>query len=81
MCKSFVKKLLVLDPTERHGCMKDHKWLSGDWDWEELAHRTMKAPFVPEVSNKADTSNFAEYPDSPNLPDDVAEDEDPFLNW
>lgn len=76
-----MKKLLVLDPTERHGVMKDHKWLSGDWDWEELTSRTMKASFVPEIANVADTSNFAEYPDSPTKAEEVPEDQDPFLNW
>lgn len=87
-CKSVVKKLLVLDPTSRYGLVKSgvldiktHKWFSGDWDWEELTSRSITPTFVPEVSSKADTSNFAEYPDSPNQPDEVPEDEDPFLNW
>jgi hypothetical protein len=61
--------------------IKNHKWFSGDWDWEELASRSIKPTFVPEVSSKADTSNFAEYPDSPKLADEVPEDLDPFLSW
>ena len=88
LAKSLVKKLLVLDPTERYGCMKNgvediksHKWFSGDWDWEELASRAIEPSFIPEVAGKSDTSNFAEYPDSPNEPDEVPEDEDPFLSW
>ena len=88
LVKSLVKKLLVLDPTERYGWMKNgvmdiksHKWFCGDWDWEELANRAVKPSFIPEVSSKADTSNFAEYPDSPTPAEPVPEDEDPFLGW
>lgn len=87
-CKSLVKKLLVLDPTERYGLVKNgvldiksHKWFSGDWDWDELHNRSITPSFIPAVSNKADTSNFAEYPDSPTKPAEVPEDEDPFLSW
>ena len=61
--------------------IKTHKWFSGDFDWDELANRTMKPSFVPEIAGKTDTSNFAEYPDSPNQPDEVPEDDDPFLIW
>lgn len=61
--------------------IKTHKWFSGDWDWEELENRKMKPTYIPVVANHADTSNFAEYPDSPNPPEDVSEDEDPFLIW
>lgn len=61
--------------------IKNHKWFSGDWDWDELANKLVEPSYVPEIAGRSDTSNFAEYPDSPNEPDDVPEDEDPFLNW
>ena len=87
-CKSLVKKLLVLDPTERYGYMKNgqldiktHKWFSGDWDWDDLINKKISPSFIPGASNEADTSNFAEYPESPNQPEEVPEDEDPFLIW
>ena len=31
--------------------------------------------------NKSDTSNFATYPDSTELPKPVKQAEDPFANW
>lgn len=61
--------------------IKNHKWFSGDFDWEELASRSCQPSFIPEISNPADTSNFADYPDSPTQAEEVSEEADPFLNW
>jgi len=41
----------------------------------------MDAPYKPVVADTGDTSNFSEYPDSPEEPPRVAAEEDPFIKW
>lgn len=60
----MIKKLLVRVPNRRLGCMqggisevKSHPWFAG-FDWDALAQRKMKAPYVPKVSSPEDASNF-----------------------
>lgn len=86
--KSFVKHLLVADTTKRFGCMKDgikdikeHKWFSEDFSWEAIEQKTATPVYIPTVKDKGDTENFSSYPDSPELPPFVSEEEDPFKSW
>ena len=85
--KSLVKHLLVADLGKRYGNLKggaqdikDHRWFHG-FDFDSLLKKTMRAKHVPKVKNEADTSNFSEYPDSPELPKAIRPEEDPFLSW
>ena len=86
--KSLVKHLLCQDLTKRYGNLKggandikEHRWFSG-FDWKMLVTRKMAPPYIPEVKSEGDTSNFSNYPDSPELPKEVKPNEDPFLkNW
>lgn len=85
--KSLVKHLLVADVTKRYGCLKSgvgdikgHRWFKG-FDWVSLASESMDPPYKPQVADPGDTSNFSEYPDSPEEPPKVSPDEDPFIKW
>jgi hypothetical protein len=62
--QDFVKALLVKVPNRRLGCtqggvaqVKAHPWFNG-FDWDALARRELKAPYVPEVKGADDASNF-----------------------
>jgi superfamily I DNA/RNA helicase len=37
--------------------------------------------YIPEIKDEGDTSNFSEYPDSPEPSPSVSKDEDPFKDW
>ena len=86
--RSLIKHLLVVDISRRYGCLKngirdiiEHKFFNG-FDWKALLFKTMKAPFIPDVKNWVDSSNFNYYPDS----DDenqiaLQHDKDPFISW
>ena len=85
--KSLVKHLLVADLTKRYGNLKggvgdikEHRWYK-PLDWAALLRKAVKAPFVPKVASEGDTSNYSEYPDSPELPRALKASDDPFLNW
>lgn len=92
--KSLVKHLLVADLTKRFGNLKGgshdvmkHRFFS-DIDWTLLYNRKIPSPFKPMIKwnpfsfrSKSDTSNFAHYPDSNELPKPLKASEDPFLNW
>ena len=59
-CIDLILKLLVLDPKKRLGAnsideIKNHPWFK-DIDWEHLDQ--MPAPFIPEIKDDFDTSNF-----------------------
>ena len=54
----------MLVPNRRLGCMqggvaevKQHPWFAG-FDWDALAQRETKAPYVPKVGAADDASNF-----------------------
>ena len=86
--KSLVKHLLVADTTKRYGCMKDgakdikdHKWFSEDFSWDEIFAKTVKPTYVPVIKDPGDTNNFSSYPDSPDSPTSVSAAEDPFSEW
>ena len=85
--KSLVKHLLVADLTKRYGNLKggandikEHRWFSG-FDWKALQAKKMQPPYIPEVKSEGDTTNFTQYPDSPELPKPIKSSDDPFLNW
>ena len=85
--KSLVKHLLVADLTKRYGNLKggandikEHRWFSG-FDWKALLQKRMQPPYIPEVKSEGDTTNFTQYPDSPDLPKSIKASDDPFNNW
>lgn len=85
--KSLVKHLLVADLGKRYGNLKggvndikEHRWYNS-FDWNKLLHKELKSPWVPKIKNEGDTSNYSQYPDSPDLPKALKTNEDPFLNW
>jgi len=85
--KSLVKHLLVADLGKRYGNLKGgvsdikgHRWFN-NFDWQSLFNKQLKAPFLPKIKGEGDTSNFSQYPDSPDLPNALKANEDPFLNW
>jgi cGMP-dependent protein kinase len=64
----MIKKFCRDNPTERLGYgtngmrdVKKHKWFEG-FNWDDLRKRTLKAPYVPTVKARTDTSNFDSYP-------------------
>lgn len=68
VAKDLIRKLLVQDRTKRLGNMKggavdvkNHKWFR-HLDWNEVYHRKLTAPIIPEISHLGDTRNFVEYP-------------------
>ena len=65
-----MRKLLTADRAKRLGNLKNggddvrkHKWFRG-LDFTQLFQRQLESPFVPEVKNDSDTSQFEAYPDS-----------------
>merc|ERR1719376_491269 len=85
--KSLVKHLLVADLGKRYGNLKgggndikEHRWFNA-FDWKKLIDRQLKPPFVPKIKGEGDTSNYSQYPDSPDQPKALRTNEDPFLNW
>lgn len=85
--KSLVKHLLVADLAKRYGNLKggandikEHRWFKG-FDWKALMKKELKPFFIPKVNSEGDTSNFSEYPDSPELPKALKATDDPFLSW
>ena len=85
--KSLVKHLLVADLAKRYGNLKrgvrdikGHRWFKG-FDWDECQGVGIKPPYVPRIKNPGDTSNYSDYPDSPELPPALQPKNDPFLDW
>mmetsp|Transcript_24681 Transcript_24681/g.68259 ORF Transcript_24681/g.68259 Transcript_24681/m.68259 type:complete len:789 (-) Transcript_24681:113-2479(-) len=65
--KSYVSGLLQKNPRRRIGSGKNgleelfwHPWLS-DIDFAKLRHMEYKAPYVPNVANPLDSSNFEDW--------------------
>ena len=68
---SLIQKLLQHDLSKRLGCLKGGiseiqqvKWFSS-FNWKAAFSQTLTPPYVPETRGEADTSNFDEYPESP----------------
>ena len=85
--KSLVKHLLVADLGKRYGNLKggvrdikEHRWFNG-FDWAACAKKAIKPVYLPKLKSEGDTSNYSQYPDSPELPKPIKPSEDPFINW
>lgn len=70
----LIKKLLRAHPSKRLGNTKGgtsavmkHKWFNG-FDWEGLMNRTVRAPYVPDLSGPEDTSHFDNFDEEEQLP-------------
>ncbi|EFE34247.1 uncharacterized protein ARB_06644 [Trichophyton benhamiae CBS 112371] len=70
--KDIISALCKVNPSERLGHIsggsqriRDHPFFEGI-DWDDLYHKRVKGPIVPQVSHPADTANFEEYPDPPD---------------
>lgn len=79
--------MLTSDLSKRYGCLKNgvkdiinHKFFY-DFDWKNLLFQNLQPPYIPEIRNGADTSNFNVYPESDNNAPFLKQDKDPFLNW
>ncbi|CAD8170900.1 unnamed protein product [Paramecium octaurelia] len=85
--KSLVKHLLEQDVTKRFGNLKNgvddiksHKWYE-TLNWKDIINKKIKPQYTPVIQSDYDTSNFATYPDSTELPDPVKPQDDPFKDW
>ncbi|CAK63546.1 unnamed protein product (macronuclear) [Paramecium tetraurelia] len=85
--KSLVKHLLEQDVTKRFGNLKNgvddiksHKWYE-TFNWKDIINKKIKPQYTPVIQSDYDTSNFATYPDSTELPDPVKPQDDPFKDW
>ncbi|CAD8183052.1 unnamed protein product [Paramecium octaurelia] len=85
--KCLVKHLLEQDVTKRFGNLKNgvddikqHKWYE-TLNWKDLFAKKLKPQYIPVIQSDYDTSNFATYPDSTELPDSVKQQDDPFKDW
>ena len=64
--KSMIERLLTHDPVERLGChkdgvediMKDPFYTEAGFDWDAMRRTEMDAPWVPEIADEKDVSNF-----------------------
>ena len=71
--KDMISKLLVRDSHQRFGCLKrgamdikDHPWFSGI-NWRHLDYKKIDAPWIPEISDPLDTSNFDDYEEDDSI--------------
>eukprot|EP00533_Pseudo-nitzschia_delicatissima_P003535 CAMPEP_0116079954 /NCGR_PEP_ID=MMETSP0327-20121206/1416_1 /TAXON_ID=44447 /ORGANISM="Pseudo-nitzschia delicatissima, Strain B596" /LENGTH=818 /DNA_ID=CAMNT_0003570611 /DNA_START=216 /DNA_END=2673 /DNA_ORIENTATION=+ len=62
--KDLIRRLLEVKPSKRLGCtgkgdlsIRSHPWFS-DIDWGKLYRKEIKAPWVPEISDPFDGTNF-----------------------
>lgn len=85
--KSLVRHLLTADLGKRYGNLKggvndikEHRWFN-NFDWKLMIARQLKPPYIPKIKSEGDTSNFSQYPESPDLPKPLKPSEDPFLSW
>jgi hypothetical protein len=60
--------------------VKRHRWFN-NFNWEELLSLKTKPPYIPNVKNVGDVSNFEEYPDSNLTVVEIKQSVDPFLCW
>jgi len=63
-CKDLVQSMLQVNISERLGCLKGglkdlkrHKWFA-EIDWNKLANKETKAPWVPVLKSDTDLSNL-----------------------
>ena len=62
--KDLIRRLLVVDPTQRIGSLANgineiyaHRWFAGI-NFGKLRQKRIKAPWIPEVKNALDSTNF-----------------------
>jgi serine/threonine protein kinase len=71
---ALVKKLLAQNPSFRMGNLSNGiADLTGDpyfaeIDWDAITSGNVKAPFVPNVKNPLDASNFDQYEEDDHIP-------------
>mmetsp|Transcript_17212 Transcript_17212/g.46602 ORF Transcript_17212/g.46602 Transcript_17212/m.46602 type:complete len:320 (-) Transcript_17212:398-1357(-) len=85
--KSLVKHVLTADLSKRYGNLKDgpldvlnHKWFASV-DYLKLERMEIPSPYLPNMKDEMDTSNFEEIPDSDGVPPKVVASHDPFVDW
>jgi len=61
---SLIRKLLVAKPTKRLGVVKGgaklikiHRWFE-DFDWNAMINKQLTPPYIPNIRNATDLSNF-----------------------
>ena len=70
--KEVVAKLLCFNPAGRLGCLKSgpkdvlHHDFFKAIDWRRLEAKELPVPYVPQISDPLDTSNFDQYPMNDN---------------
>ena len=70
--KEVVAKLLCFNPAGRLGCLKNgpkdvlHHDFFKAIDWRRLEAKELRVPYVPQISDPLDTSNFDEFPSEDN---------------
>ena len=77
-CRDLVRRLLHPTVTKRLGCLRNggvdvrlHRWFA-DLNMQLLLRMKLEVPFVPQIGDELDTSNFPEYEE---IPDDHYEDD------
>lgn len=75
--KDLIKRLLVHDQTKRLGMLRNgvddvkrHRWLK-HIEWEDVYHRRLKPPIIPEISHDGDVRNYNDYPDEDKMKDSI----------
>ncbi|KAM5486287.1 cytochrome c oxidase subunit 1 [Microsporum canis] len=70
--KDIIGSLCKVNPSERLGHIsggsqrvRDHPFFEGI-NWDDLYHKRIRGPIIPQVNHPADTANFEEYPDPPD---------------
>lgn len=85
--KNLIRKLLVKDPRKRLGCfktgiedIKKHVFFS-ETNWEELAKKKTKPPFIPRLDSIRDTRYFSKYKVTMDDSEEIDPFDDPFILW
>lgn len=64
----LIKKILILRPSKRLGCLSggnddviNHPWFKKSISFEKLRKKHIRAPWIPEINDPLDSSNFEIY--------------------
>jgi len=67
-CANLVSQILVRNPSHRIGCLargaadiRQHPWFVNSIDFDDLANKSVKAPWIPKVKDPMDCSNFGSW--------------------
>ena len=74
--QDLITKLLAVNPAYRLGNLSgatkdimDHAWFKkAKFNWDGLNARSLKPPYVPQIKDPLDTSNFDPYPEDAYVP-------------